>query len=153
SLMITQGQLGLLIPLIGYIIVSFLGGIMGGFNHTLMTLSMDEDELKTGVRRENTFLGVNALFTKPGDSIGPIIATVILGITNYMRDTPAILQPEAALAGIKTIFLLIPAVFTIISLIFMYFYPIHGEYKTKLYDEIEKLHQKKIDQLTEKRNL
>ncbi len=153
SLMITQGQLGLLIPLIGYLFVSFLGGIMGGFNHTLMTLSMDEDELKTGIRRENTFLGVNALFTKPGDSIGPVIATVILGITNYVRDSPAILQPDTALIGIKTIFLLIPALFTIISLIFLYFYPIHGEYKTKIYDEIEKLHQKKIDQFTEKRNL
>ena len=134
SLMITQGQLGLLIPLIGYLFVSFLGGIMGGFNHTLMTLSMDEDELKTGVRRENTFLGVNALFTKPGDSIGPVIATVILGITNYVRDSPAILQPDTALIGIKTIFLLIPALFTIISLIFLYFYPIQGEYKTKIYD-------------------
>ncbi|MHA1669647.1 MAG: MFS transporter, partial [Promethearchaeota archaeon] len=150
SLMITQGQLGLLVPLIGYLIVSFLGGIMGGFNHTLMTLSMDEDELRTGVRRENTFLGVNALFTKPGDSIGPLIATLILGITNYVRDSPATLQPDVALVGIKTIFLLIPAVFTTISLIFMYFYPIHGEYKTKIYDEIEQLHQKKRDQLTEK---
>lgn len=150
SLIITQGQLGLLLPLIGYIIISFIGGIMGGFGHTLMTLSMDEDELRTGVRRENTFLGVNALFTKPGDSIGPIIATMILGITNYVRDSPAILQPASAIIGIKTIFLLIPTLFTIISLIFMYFYPIHGEYKTKIYDEIEKLHQTKIDRLSEK---
>jgi len=148
SLIITQGQLGLLIPLFGYLIVSFLGGIIGGFNHTLITLSMDEDELKTGVRRESTFLGVNALFTKPGDSVGPIIATLILGVTNYIRDAPAILQPEAALIGIKTIFLLIPTVFTIISLIFIYFYPIHGEYKTKIYAEIEKLHQSKIDRLS-----
>lgn len=149
-LMITDGQLGLLIPLIGYIIFSFLGGIIGGFNHTLITLSMDEDELRTGVRRENTFLGVNALFTKPGDSVGPIIATLILGLAGYIRDTPANLQPETALIGIKTIFLLIPTLFTIISLIFMYFYPIHGDYKTKIYEEVEKLHKSKVDRMSDK---
>jgi GPH family glycoside/pentoside/hexuronide:cation symporter len=150
SLLITEGGLGLTVPLIGYLIVSFLGGIIGGFGHTLMTLSMDEDELKTGVRRENTFLGVNALFTKPGDSVGPVIATLILGMTNYVRNAPAIAQPASAIAGIKTIFFLVPAIFTIISLIFMYFYPIHGEYKEKMYTAVEELHQEKIDRLAEK---
>jgi Na+/melibiose symporter-like transporter len=148
SIFVFGGTIGLLIPLIGYLITSFLGGIIGGFNHTLMTLSMDEDELKTGVRREQTFLGVNALFTKPGDSIGPIIATFILGLTNYIRDTPANLQPDSAILGIKTIFLLVPAIFTMVSLIFMYFYPIHGEYKEKLYAEVEKLHREKIDKMS-----
>ncbi|MHA1490505.1 MAG: MFS transporter [Promethearchaeota archaeon] len=147
SLYALGGELALTVPLIGYICVSLLGGIYGGFGHTLQTLSMDEDELKTGVRRENTFLGMNALFTKPGDSIGPIIATLILGATFYVRNSPAEVQPVSALAGIIAIFFLVPAILTVLSLIFMYFYPIHGDYMKKMYEDLEILHEKKKQRL------
>jgi len=32
----------------------------------------------------------------------------------------------------------------------MYFYPIHGEYKEKMYNAVEKLHQEKVDRLAQK---
>ena len=147
SLNALGGELALTVTLIGYICISLLGGIYGGFGHTLLTLSMDEDELKTGVRRENTFLGVNALFTKPGDSIGPIIATLILGATFYVRNSPAEVQPVSAMAGIIAIFFLVPAILTLFSLIFMYFYPIHGDYMKKMYEDLEILHEEKKQRL------
>ncbi len=138
---------GLLI-LFGHFIMNFMGSIYSGYNHTLQTLSMDEDELKTGVRRENTFLGVNALFTKPGDSLGPIIATVILSITNYITEAEmpvgtTLDQPDTALFGIKIILFIVPAILTLCSMVFMYFYPIHGDYMEKMYEDLEELHRVK----------
>ncbi len=132
----------------GYFIISFTGSIYTGYSHTLQTISMDEDELKTGVRRENTFLGVNALFTKPGDSLGPIIATIILGATNYIQTAnlpEGSSQGPLALFGIKTILFLVPVILNLCSLVFIYFYPIHGDYMKKMYEDLEELHQVKRD--------
>jgi len=131
--------------LIGFVLYTFFGGY-SVFSTTLQTLSMDEDELKTGSRRETSFLGVNALITKPGDSLGPIIATWILKWTNYVNQTPENpnpTQPESALNGIRALFLLIPLIFIIIGAIFMYFYPIHGDYMKQMRMDLEKLHEEK----------
>jgi len=143
SLVVQNG----IILLIGFAVINFVSSICGGFGLILQTMSMDEDELKTGSRRENTFLGVNALLTKPGDSIGPIVATWILAATLYVKDS--VLQPSSAVMGIKIILYLVPAVLTLMSLIFMYFYPLHGEKLKKMYKELDILHEQKRQALAQ----
>ncbi|MHA1672592.1 MAG: MFS transporter [Promethearchaeota archaeon] len=138
--------------LIGFIWMVFFSGY-SVFMTTLQTLSMDEDELKTGSRRETTFLGVNALITKPADSIGPIIVTWILEWTHYIGqtlDNPNPTQPGTAIDGIRAIMLLIPLVFILIGAIFMYFYPIHGDTMKQMRVDLEILHQQKKDRLSKK---
>ena len=111
-----------------------------------MSLSMDEDEVNHGTRREGMFLGMNAFFTKPAQSLGPIIATIILTTYGYAQD--ALIQTPEALFGIKILFLLVPAVASSISLIVIYFYPLYGERFKDLQVRLEEIHQQKRKRLT-----
>ncbi|MHA1509465.1 MAG: MFS transporter, partial [Promethearchaeota archaeon] len=121
SLVMIQNSM---IAIIGLIIATFFGGY-SVFVVPIMYLSADEDEIKNGIRREGMFLGMNALFTKPANSIGPIIATILLEVFLYVPGSDT--QSASTLIGIDILFLLIPAIVTAISLIFMYYYPLHGE--------------------------
>lgn len=130
----------------GLIWTTFFGGF-NVFTTPLMALSMDEDEVKNGTRREGMFLGMNALFTKPASSIGPIIATIILTAFNYQQGSD--IQPDSALLGIKILFFIVPVVFTLIGLVFMYFFPLHGKTLEELQSKLEEIHQKKKEQIKE----
>ncbi|MHA1766209.1 MAG: MFS transporter [Promethearchaeota archaeon] len=129
--------------LIGFLWITFFGAFHTGFFQTLQGLSMDEDELKTGTRRESAFLGINALLTKPADSFGPMIAIWILELTKYAKNSALSLQPDTAVIGIKSILILLPVIFAFLSWTFIYFYPIHGKYMKKLYADIERMHEEK----------
>jgi GPH family glycoside/pentoside/hexuronide:cation symporter len=132
---------------IGVIWTSFFGGA-GVFSTVLQTLPIDEDELKYGSRREGMFYGVNALFTMPAYSIGPIVATVILGLNNYVRNAPRILQPGSAILAVKALFFLVPQIFTLISLLFILLYPINRLEDENFQEKLNILHDQKKEKLS-----
>jgi GPH family glycoside/pentoside/hexuronide:cation symporter len=125
-------------------ILTFLGGYTI-FNTPILYLSIDEDELKNGSRREGMFFGIDALIHKPSQSIGPIVATFILGIFGYVQNSS--IQTDSAILGIKILMFLIPTIVSAIGLAFMYFHPLHGEKLDELKENIEKLHQTKRERL------
>ena len=127
----------------GLIFSTIFGGA-GVFGVLMQTLPIDEDEVKYGDRRETMFYGVNALLTRWAESIGPLIAFAILIATNYIPGTTTIAnQPPEAVLGIKFIFYGIVNVFVLISLIFVYTFPLDGEKLTQLGKQLEEVHQKK----------
>jgi len=126
---------------IGPIWWTFFGGYAVYTTGSLMYLSVDEDEVKFGTRREGMFLGINALFTKPANSLGPILATILLIYFGYIQGSDT--QSASALLGIKILFLLVPAMFAALSLLFMYFYPLHGEQLKVMLSKLEELHKEK----------
>jgi GPH family glycoside/pentoside/hexuronide:cation symporter len=128
---------------IGFAWTTFFAGYGVFTTGALMPLSMDEDEVKHGTRREGMFLGINALFTKPANSIGPVIATLLFVAFGFVQGAET--QTNEALLGVKILFLLIPAIFTAISLIFIYFYPLHGEKLDEMRKKLEILHKEKIE--------
>ena len=89
------------------------------------------------------FFGVNALFTMPAYSIGPIIATFILGTLDYVRDAPLGVQPASAIIGIKFLFFMLPQIFTAIALLFIVFYPAAYLESNDFQDQLSLLHDKK----------
>ncbi|MFX1253427.1 MAG: MFS transporter [Promethearchaeota archaeon] len=122
----------------------FFGTLFSGyglFNTPLLYLSMDEDEVKNDVRREGMFLGMEALFTKPASSIGPILATIILTAFSYAPGVD--IQPALAIFGIKLLFFVVPTIATIIGLIFMYFYPLHGKKLETMMEKLQEMHNEK----------
>jgi len=133
---------------IGFILNTFFAGYGVYTIGALMYLSVDEDEVKHGIRREGMFLGINALLTKPASSIGPIIATFVLVAFGYIQGSET--QPDSALIGIKMLFFLWPAIFTAVSLIFIYFYPLHGEKLMDMRRKMEEIHQQKREKLEKK---
>ena len=122
-------------------IISMIFGGYGVFGAPLMFLSADEDEVNHGTRREGMLLGMSALFTKPAQSLGPIIATLILVYFGYVQGSDT--QSPSALFGIKILFLLVPPLMVAISLIFIYFYPLHGEKLKEMQQKLEKIHKEK----------
>ncbi len=127
---------------------AFFGGSTV-FTPVLQTLPIDEDELNYGSRREGMFFGVNALFTMHAYSIGPIIATVVLALTNYVKDAPRIIQPTSAIIGIKALFLIAPQIFTLIALVFVILYPMEKLESVSFQEELAKLHKKKKEKLAQ----
>ncbi len=129
---------------LGVVLTMGLGGY-GVFNTNFMYLCMDEDEVKQGIRREGMFLGTNALITKPAQSLGPILATVIFTAFGFIQNEP--IQPSSALLGIKILFFLIPAITTLIGLMFFYYYRIDGDILEDLKIKLEALHKEKQEKL------
>lgn len=133
-----------LLVVIALAVKTFLNGYIV-FNTPILYLSIDQDELKTGSRREGMFLGINALIHKPAQSIGPIVATFILGLFGYIQNSD--IQPPSALLGIKVLMFLLPAIVSAIGLIFMYFYPLHGEKLDTMREQLRLLHEEKRKRL------
>lgn len=120
---------------------------------TLLADIIDKDELDTGQRREGTFFGINALVTKPAQSVSAMISGFIFAFTNFNQNLGVgETQPVSAVLGIKLLIGLIPAIFIVVGLISLWYYPLDGtskEYK-EMKRQVSILHIEKIDRLKEK---
>ena len=134
-----------IIVVIGLAIGTFLGGY-SIFNTPILYLSIDQDELRNGSRREGMFLGMDALIHKPSQSIGPIVATFVLGFFGYVQNS-VLPQTASAIFGIKVLMFLIPAIVSAIGLTFMFFYPLHGEKLDDMRAKLQELHIAKQERI------
>ncbi len=112
----------------------------------------DEDELRSGVRREGAFFGVNALLTKPAQSVALSLIALILAATGFITREQnlgqiCLNQPELAILGIKAIVGLIPGLAMIAGAIILIWYPLRGTYLKKVQDQVLELHARKHAQL------
>jgi GPH family glycoside/pentoside/hexuronide:cation symporter len=112
----------------------------------------DEDELRSGVRREGAFFGVNALITKPAQSIALWLFPFVLEATQFVsreqNNGVAFLdQPASAIFGIKAISGLIPGIAMLIGALILYWFPLRGKYLEKVQREVLELHARKHEQL------
>ncbi len=130
--------------ILGFACIAFLGGY-SIFTFPLLYLSIDEDEVKHGTRRDGMFQGLQALFNKPAVSIGPIVATLVLIYFGYMQGSEV--QTESALFGITLLFLVYPIIMTFFSLIFIFFYPLYGDKLNEMQERLEDIHKKKVEQI------
>jgi GPH family glycoside/pentoside/hexuronide:cation symporter len=113
----------------------------------------DEDELRSGVRREGAFFGVNALITKPAQSVAISLIAYLLAATDFVtreanQGEIFLDQPDSALFGIKVLIGLIPGVAMIIGAILLHWYPLRGKYLDKVQRDVLVLHAKKHAELT-----
>lgn len=95
---------------------------------------IDEDETRTGVRREGMYFGVNALFIRLGISLQAFAMGRIL--TAYGYDPKLEVQPASAEIGLRVVMTAVPIISLVIALAFIWAYPLHGrrlkEVKTSL---------------------
>jgi GPH family glycoside/pentoside/hexuronide:cation symporter len=110
----------------------------------------DEDELRSGVRREGAFFGVNALITKPAQSIAGSLIPLVLTAANFVtRESNGgnifLNQPESAIFGMKVLIGLIPGVAMLIGAAILQLYPLRGERLEKMQADVLALHAQKRD--------
>ena len=114
----------------------------------------DEDELRSGVRREGAFFGVNALLTKPAQSVALALSPFILQATNFVtreanQGQIFLNQPAAAIWGIKALVGLIPGCAMLLGALILVWFPLRGDYLKKVQDDVLALHAQKHAQLGE----
>jgi len=108
----------------------------------------DEDELRSGVRREGAFFGVNALITKPAQSLAGTLIAVVLAATSFVtRDANGgqifLNQNESAIFGMKVLVGLIPGVSMLIGALILQLYPLRGARLAKMQADVLALHAHK----------
>jgi len=134
-----------------YVCLAFAGIGFGGtqiLNNICVGQIADEDELRTGARREGAFFGVNALVTKPAQSLAIFLTAWILEISGFITREQNLgeiflKQPEAALFGIRSIVGLLPGAAMLIGIGMLMLYPLKGEYMAQVRTRVQALHREK----------
>ena len=112
----------------GMVVAVLIGVGLGGvlvFLDVLLSDAIDEDELRTGVRREGMYFGVNALVMRLSVSLQALITGYVLSTSGYDANLAA--QPDSAILGIKLLITVIPMVAMILAIVFYKLYPLHGD--------------------------
>ncbi|MFX1572640.1 MAG: MFS transporter [Promethearchaeota archaeon] len=129
----------------------FIGGIgLAGplvLTNVLYSQVTDEDEIKSGVRREAAFFGTNAMLTKPAQSVAIAIGPWLLSLAGFL--TEEISQPSSAIFMIKLIIGLIPGIAMIIAVILLIYYPLKGDYLKEIQEKVLQMHAEKHAKLQE----
>ena len=136
---------------IGIVWNAFFGGA-SVFKGPMQMLVIDDDELRSGQRREGMFYGMNALLVKPAESFGPAIGTAIMLAYAYIQGAPAESQPASVILGIKIVFLLIPQIGSLINLFILLLYPFKGQRLLDLQMALEENHAQKRKMLSIEEN-
>ncbi len=145
---------------IGYFLVGILPGIFSvlGFflvgvgiygSMTLFNVAygdvMDEDEVDTGRRREAAIMGMNALITKPAESVAIGFITLILFFFQYQAPIGGIqqVQSDFTILGIKLAMGIIPAIVSFLAAFIFSFNPLHGDHLKEIKAKMAVMHLEK----------
>ncbi len=88
---------------------------------------IDEDERKTGKRREGMYFGMQGLLMRGSIVMQVIALNGMLALTGYNANLSALAQPAAVETGLRTLFSILPAAASAIGILALFAYPLHGE--------------------------
>jgi GPH family glycoside/pentoside/hexuronide:cation symporter len=106
---------------------------------------IDEDELVVGRRREGMFLGMNGAVIRLAFSVEAVLIATILPLTGY--DASLAVQPEMAVLGFRFLMAGAPILALLVTVVALYFYPLHGERLHKVRARVDDLHRHKAARL------
>lgn len=135
--------------LINFIFIGFTFGGILYFIYLIIADVVDEDELKTGFRREGTFFGITTFFMRLAMILAVVTVAMVFTTTGWGTYTP---NPDAdVILGIKLIMVFFPALALIGMLICLYFFPYTKERVQQIKRDLKELHPKKLENVrTEK---
>ena len=137
------GTLGFFVApniLVVAIISLFLGFAVSGsmiMPNVLYGQIIDEDQIRTGKRREGSYYGINALIMRISIVIQGFVSAFILDSTGYIANATS--QTSEALLGFRFLMGLAPCVCFILAFIIIKFYPFFGEKLQELREKSAKL--------------
>ncbi|MFX1516002.1 MAG: MFS transporter, partial [Promethearchaeota archaeon] len=129
--------------------VIFMGFGFGGmlyFIYLIIADVIDDDELKTGVRREGTFFGITNFFMRLSMILSIVTVSLVFSTTGWETYEP---YPGIdVIQGLRLLVFLFPAVALGITLICLSFYPYTKDYVANMKSRIKELHEAKLHQVT-----
>jgi len=127
----------------------FLGFGQGGglyFYDQCIAEIIDEDEIIHGTRRSGIYYAVINFLIRASAIINFVIIGVVFANVDWGTYTP---QPgDQTILALRLLMGVYPAVVLAISLIGMYYYPIHGERLMENRRKLTELHEQKIKKLS-----
>jgi len=129
----------------GIIIALFLAFGLAGIMVLLDVLIADitdEDEVKTGVRREGMYFGVNGFMIRLGISMNAVIMSFILDSFGY--DPNLTVQPQRALLGMRLLMTAVPIISVALALWIFRYYPLDGDKLREVKKKVTALHNEKV---------
>jgi GPH family glycoside/pentoside/hexuronide:cation symporter len=112
-----------------------IGGLMVAPD-VLISYVIDEDEIKTGERREGMYFGIHGFIIRLSTILQGITISAILGYFGY--DPRLEIQPASALIGIRILMGIVPTIAVIVGILALLYHPIKGKYFDKLRERLEK---------------
>jgi GPH family glycoside/pentoside/hexuronide:cation symporter len=134
--------------LFALITVIFMGVGFGGmlyFIYLLIADVIDEDELKTGVRREGAYFGVTNFFMRLAMVASILTVGSMFISTGWEEWVP---DPNIdTLLALRILIVIIPGIALGITAICLYFYPFSKEKVEKIKLQLQELHQEKRERV------
>lgn len=131
--------------IIGMIVFFLIGiGLSGSLYIIDLVVSdiIDEDETNTGMRREASYYGVNALFLRLTTVLVFLAISSVFTSVGWAVFEPENITPEI-IFGLRSLMFIFPAIALGIGIISIYMYPLDGEKLSQLKSELQKIHDKK----------
>lgn len=125
-------------PQLLLVVPAMLGPIHAGFWILVNSMKADvpdDDELKTGLRREGMFGAMATWIQKFAMAFSFIFTGFILSITGFDADSDV--QSASTVLGIRLAFVVVPALGDLISLILLRFYPLTESRMEEIRIELE----------------
>lgn len=131
------------------VIVSiFMGVGFGGmlyFIYLLIADVIDEDELRTGVRREGTFFGVTNFFMRLAMVLSILTVGLVFSSTGWEEYDP--LPGVNVILGLRFLVVIFPGIALCLTLICLYYYPFTKERVQEIKKELNTLHTDKLNKV------
>jgi len=127
------------------IIVFFLVGI--GLSGSLYIIDLivadivDDDELRTGNRKEGGYYGVNAFFLRFSNVLVILAVGIIFGYNGWQEFTPT--PGIQTIMGLKVLMCVLPSIALITAILAIYKYPLDEEKLVQVKEGVKKLHEEK----------
>jgi GPH family glycoside/pentoside/hexuronide:cation symporter len=133
----------------GLIVFFFVGlGLSGSlfFRDPLVSAVADEDELKTGVRREGSFYGVNALIIRLSTIFIFVTINSVFTSTGWTVFAPETATPAEILIyanGLRMLMFTFPAIALTFGIVMMLLFPLTKKKMEQIREKVNLLHEEK----------
>ncbi len=121
-------------------------GILFG-RDVVMSAIIDYDEIQTGIRREGSYYGVNALIIRLSTIAVALSIAIVFPSVGWRIYDPTNVT-IATLIGIRILMCVFPAAFLCLGIFFFKKFPITQETYLEIKKNLEKIHSEKLKQLT-----
>jgi GPH family glycoside/pentoside/hexuronide:cation symporter len=99
---------------------------------------IDEDELKTGERREGMYVGFFTLLRKVGGATGVLVLGLVLQLAGFDGDAARADQTDLALTAIRALTSLAPMVLLLLAIVVAARYPLTRQAHTKILEQLQR---------------
>jgi len=115
------------------VITSFSVGPVSVLQWAIYTDTADYSEWKKGRRATGLVMSAGLFSLKLGIALGVSALTWILGAYGYIANQP---QTESGLMGVRMIMSIYPAIFALLGMVFMLFYPLNKKMMVKMEEDL-----------------